>query len=204
VARTGEERPGAEAGREAPTEGPGPIEAADLRHRAWLYAAEKHQGQIYPGTGLPYLAHVGAVVLALLPGLQAEPLMRADLAILCAILHDTIEDAGATAEELSRLFGSEVAEGVSALSKNPALKGPEAMLDSLRRIRQRPPEIWLVKLADRAANLSIPAAGWTAERRRQYALEGELIDRELGLASPALSAILRSRVREWLAPPSAS
>jgi (p)ppGpp synthase/HD superfamily hydrolase len=165
---------------------------------AWLFAAKKHNAQLYPGTDLPYLTHLGSVVLVLWQGLLAKPTARADLALLCAILHDTIEDTQTSPEELSALFGEEVKTGVLALSKDPNLSGQAAMIDSLSRIQKCPSEVWMVKLADRIANLTVPAAHWSADKRRLYAQEGLLIYRELYPASDFLSLMLKKRISAWL------
>ena len=169
----------------------------DTLQTAWRFAAERHRNQQYPGTGLPYLLHLGAVCLELYPALAAAPERDAGLALACAILHDTVEDSGATPAELAALFGDAVAQGVAALSKNPALRGAEAMKDSLSRIREQPPEVWMVKLADRCANLGQPPAHWDAAKRLRYAAEGESILETLGAASPLLAKRLRERIAVW-------
>ena len=173
--------------------------ATDTLQSAWRFAAERHRNQQYPGTGLPYLLHLGAVCLELYPALLAAPGRNAELTLSCAILHDTVEDTGVKSEELVALFGDAVAKGVAALSKNPALHGAEAMQDSLTRIQQEPPEVWMVKLADRCANLGCPPAHWNAEKRQRYAAEGEIILDALGAASPLLASRLTERIRIWQA-----
>ncbi|MBR5347045.1 MAG: bifunctional (p)ppGpp synthetase/guanosine-3',5'-bis(diphosphate) 3'-pyrophosphohydrolase [Deltaproteobacteria bacterium] len=169
----------------------------DTLQTAWRFAAERHRDQEYPGTGLPYLMHLGAVCLELYPALAAAPERDAVLALTCAILHDTVEDTGLTSGELAGLFGEAVAQGVAALSKNPDLHGAEGMGDSLKRIREQPPEVWMVKMADRCANLGKPPAHWNTEKCRSYADEGETILEALGAASPLLTARLAERVRIW-------
>ena len=165
---------------------------------AWLYAARKHRNQLYPATDLPYLVHIGSVCLELFPALHGVPELDTELSLCCAILHDTVEDTEATIEELAVTFGNAVAAGVSALTKNKkTLCGKVSMLDSLARIQQQPREVWLVKLADRAANLGIPPAHWSREKCHGYAAEGELILRELGGASSLLAKRLSDRITAW-------
>ena len=48
--------------------------------------------------------------------------MDRSLAIQLALLHDTIEDTKTTYEEIQNLFGSIVADGVKALTKDTALE----------------------------------------------------------------------------------
>jgi (p)ppGpp synthase/HD superfamily hydrolase len=168
-----------------------------LRSAAWKFAAQKHHGQYYPGSDLPYLLHIGLVVLALLPALEDESGLDSDLAVCCALLHDVVEDAGTDAEELKAVFGQAITSGVLALSKNGSLPKDEAMRDSLARIRREPREVWLVKLADRIANLDTPPAHWNREKCLSYALEAQMILDSLGGASPLLAATLASRIAAW-------
>jgi len=73
-----------------------------------------------------------------------------DLLVLCAPLHDTIEDTPCTHDEITKEFGAEVTNGVLALSKNKNLPSKdEQMRDSIDRIKKQPQEIWMVKLTDR-------------------------------------------------------
>ena len=168
--------------------------------RAWIYAAQKHLGQQYPSSGLPYLVHIGAVCLELFPALATAPKLDSGLSLCCAILHDTVEDTDTTLEDLAAKFGIAVAEGVGALTKQKSgLSKKAAAMDSLTRIRQQPHEIWLVKLADRAANLGIPPTHWSLEKCHTYAVEGEAILRELGSASPVLAERLSHRIAVWKA-----
>jgi (p)ppGpp synthase/HD superfamily hydrolase len=163
-----------------------------------MFAAQKHLGQLYPGSELPYLTHIGAVLLALLPALRENPEMDADLAICCALLHDTVEDTDTPLEEIARHFGDAVAVGVAALTKDKTKSKSDAMRDSLERIEKQPQEIWRVKLADRIANIgNKPPPYWTREKCLAYAEEGEMILQTLGGASDILARELDWRVREW-------
>lgn len=165
--------------------------------KAWRFAADKHQGQLYPGTELPYLLHIGSVLLALLPALDGRDEYDAGLAVNCALLHDTVEDTNTPLDEIREQFGPAVAEGVAALSKNASLPKEAAMEDSLERIRRQPKEIWLVKLADRIANLGTPPPHWNREKCLAYAAEGRRILESLGEASPLLAHTLTSRIAAW-------
>jgi (p)ppGpp synthase/HD superfamily hydrolase len=122
---------------------------------------------------------------------------RPDLAVQCALLHDTIEDTGTRHEEVAAAFGPDVADGVAALSKDESVPKPERMADSLRRIRLQPREIWVVKLADRITNMSEPPAYWTAEKRAAYRAEALDIADALGAASHPLDARLREKIAAY-------
>ncbi|MDR2352677.1 MAG: bifunctional (p)ppGpp synthetase/guanosine-3',5'-bis(diphosphate) 3'-pyrophosphohydrolase, partial [Deltaproteobacteria bacterium] len=122
-----------------------------------------------------------------------------DLAINCAILHDTVEDTKVTIEDVVRNFGESVARGVLALTKNNNLPKELRMEDSLRRIKAEPAEIWLVKIADRICNLTpeLPFHFWNREKCLSYAKEGEQILETLKGASPIMDTILSDRIDLW-------
>lgn len=114
---------------------------------AMRFAAGKHIAQKEPGSDLPYLVHIVSVTAEVIAALPTTKLANPDVAVLCALLHDTVEDTPTSLEEITEKFGADV--GVSALTKNEKLPKAEQMADSLRRIREQPPEIAVVKLADR-------------------------------------------------------
>lgn len=164
---------------------------------ALRFAAERHHAQRVPDSELPYVVHVVSVaaetLAALAPGLDG------DLAVSCALLHDTIEDTATSHGELVARFGAAVADGVLALSKDPALPKPARMADSLRRIVAAPPEVWMVKLADRITNLGPPPRAWSPDKRRAYRDEAIAIADALEAASPALRARIRARIAGYAA-----
>jgi (p)ppGpp synthase/HD superfamily hydrolase len=165
--------------------------------RAYRFAAEAHQGQKYPGTELPYLLHVGLVCMETLAALGVERERDGDLALQCALLHDTIEDTPTTYEQLRDNFGAAVADGARALSKDETLEKSAQMADSLRRIREQPPEVWMVKLADRITNLQQPPSHWKPEKIARYRQEAQQIYDALHEASPFLAARLAQKIADY-------
>lgn len=162
---------------------------------ALRFAAEKHKAQKFPGKDWPYLVHVVTVTAELIAALPQLHLDDPDLAVTCAILHDTIEDTDATHDEVALAFGKAVADGVQALSKNKHVADP--MGDSLHRIKMQPREVWVVKLADRIANMDEPPAYWDRDKRIRYRQEAIRIADELGPAAPVLEARLRARIQVY-------
>jgi len=63
---------------------------------AYKFAAEAHNGQLVPGTTLPYIMHVSFVAMEITAALSVEQVDKPDLAVQCALLHDTIEDTDVT------------------------------------------------------------------------------------------------------------
>ncbi|MEM9527076.1 MAG: HD domain-containing protein [Bacteroidota bacterium] len=169
---------------------------------AWQLAAYYHEGQRYytptEGETLPYLTHLGAVTLEAQAALQEDLDLDADLTLLCAILHDSLEDTGVSASELEAAFGPAVLAGVSALTKDESLPTKQTqMRDSLRRIKEQPREVAVVKLCDRIVNLAPAPAHWPADKRLAYREEASLILEELGSASAYLKARLERKISEY-------
>ena len=171
----------------------------DMYLKAWLFASEKHNSQLLPGTDLPYIVHVGAVTMEVMGALAHDSsILRADLAVSCALLHDTLEDTGATQEELSRVFGKDITNGVCALTKDAALPSKqEQMVDSLRRIALQPREIGIVKLADRITNLQPPPAYWTPQKCAAYQAEAGIILEALAGSCSYLEDRLSLKMSEY-------
>ena len=169
----------------------------DLYMRAWHFASGRHIEQKMSGSELPYITHVGAVAMEVLATIAVEDFASPDLAVACALLHDTIEDTATTADEIATEFGAAVAAGVLALSKDKNVPKDGQMADSLRRIHLQPREIWLVKLADRTVNMEPAPATWSVEKRRTYQGQATTILEQLGSASPTLSARLREKIARY-------
>lgn len=90
---------------------------------AWYFATQKHKGQTYGGSHdgekMDYISHIGAVTMEVIWTLQhSTETHNADLAVQCAILHDTIEDTDTSYDQIKNKFGEAVAKGVLALSKD--------------------------------------------------------------------------------------
>ncbi|HYR55632.1 MAG TPA: bifunctional (p)ppGpp synthetase/guanosine-3',5'-bis(diphosphate) 3'-pyrophosphohydrolase [Myxococcaceae bacterium] len=127
----------------------------DAIKKAYVYSAKVHQGQLR-NSGEPYLVHPLEVA-----GILAQ-LHLDEASIVTGLLHDTIEDTLATAEELTELFGPEVAQlvdGVTKLSKFSAsatLSQEEKQAENFRKMiiaMAQDIRVILVKLADRTHNM---------------------------------------------------
>jgi len=162
---------------------------------AWIFAGQVHSSQTMLGGSANYLTHLGDVTMEIISTHLRSPLEDLDLAVQCAILHDTMEDQGITHAELSTRFGASVADGVLALSKSNELPYAERMKDSIARIRQQPAAVWCVKLADRISNLHSAPNAWTAEKIEFYRMEAITI---LDALHPA-NRVLASRLEMLIA-----
>jgi GTP pyrophosphokinase/guanosine-3',5'-bis(diphosphate) 3'-pyrophosphohydrolase len=136
---------------------------------AYAYAAKAHASQKRM-SGEPYITHPLAVA-----GAVVEWRMDAD-AICAALLHDVLEDTGATKRELADQFGKEVAElvdGLSKLDKMEFASYQEAQAENFRKMLMamaRDLRVVLIKLADRQHNLQTMSA-MRADKRARIARE---------------------------------
>lgn len=177
----------------------------DKYFKALKFVAEAHTGQIVPETGMPYVVHVSLVAMEVIAALAEETVEKPNLAVQCALLHDCLEDTYIVYDEIVSQFGSYVAEGVLALSKDGAVGISEdehererlKLEDSLERIKKLPMEIWMVKLADRITNLQLPPGHWNDEKIAHYKQDAELIYRELSPASEYLGNRLRAKIDSY-------
>jgi (p)ppGpp synthase/HD superfamily hydrolase len=167
--------------------------------KAWNFASVAHNGQMVPGTDIPYIHHIGLVAMEAMSAITYDSTIeKPDLLIQCALLHDVIEDTNCTYHALRAEFGAQLADGVLALSKDPNLPSKnEQMQDSLLRIVEQPVEVWMVKLSDRITNLQPPPRYWSKERTRRYGSEAISILEQLGNANRYLAGRLKTKIAEY-------
>jgi guanosine-3',5'-bis(diphosphate) 3'-pyrophosphohydrolase len=165
--------------------------------KALAFAAEKHQGQLLPGTSLPYLVHVTNVAMEVTVAGMNSSHFNLPFAASVGLLHDTLEDTSTSYNELEKQFGKEIAEAVLALTKFPTLPKEEQIKDSVRRIKTLPKEVWAVKLADRITNLQAPPLEWDFKKRKRYMCDAEMIHTELKEGNQFLAERLASKLIEY-------
>jgi (p)ppGpp synthase/HD superfamily hydrolase len=137
--------------------------------QALAFASEHHVSQRRKGdAGEPYVNHLAEV--ADLVGLATrgeDPQL-----IAAALLHDVIEDQGVTAEELTKLFGEEIASLVVEVTDDKSLPKAERKRRQVEETPRKSARARLLKLADKTSNLRSllhsPPSGWPLERRREY------------------------------------
>ncbi len=124
----------------------------DALNRAYVFAMRAHGSQTR-ASGDPYFSHPLEVA-----GILTD--MRLDhRTVITALLHDTVEDTGATLEEIERLFGGEVArlvDGVTKLNRIELQSDRTEQAENFRKFVLAMSEdirVLLVKLADRLHNM---------------------------------------------------
>ncbi|MCR5151376.1 MAG: HD domain-containing protein [Clostridiales bacterium] len=88
-------------------------------NKALIFATNAHAGQTRKAGGLPYIIHPIEV-----SSIAATMTNDEDI-LIAALLHDVIEDAGVTGEELAEKFGERVAFLVKCESENKYPGVPE-------------------------------------------------------------------------------
>lgn len=171
----------------------------DLYQKALYFAAEAHKKQTIKGTDQNYLAHICHVTAELMGAISQSDSssIDADLCLCCGLLHDTIEDTDVTYKEIQSIFFEKVADGVLALTKDDRIEKKEQLADSLRRIKQQPLEIHMVKIADRISNLRKPPENWTSEKRMAYLDDAQEILNMLGGANTFLDQRLNQKMEQY-------
>ena len=124
----------------------------DLLRRAYIYSAKAHKDQVR-ASGEPYLIHPLSVAAILAD-------MKMDVAtVSTGLLHDVVEDTLASTDDISKVFGGEVAnlvDGVTKISNLGKKSKKEAQAENLRKMilaMTSDIRVVLIKLADRLHNL---------------------------------------------------
>ena len=117
---------------------------SELTRLAESFATHAHRNQVRKYTGKPYVEHVIAVaaIVAEYGGDQNQ--------IVAALLHDTVEDTDTTVEQITELFGPDVAKLVEELTN---VYDKSAYPDLNRAERKRREAIRLSTVSDRAQTI---------------------------------------------------
>lgn len=120
--------------------------------KAYEFSARAHEGQMRQ-SGEPYVKHPVAVA-GVLTSLKTDV-----TAVVAALLHDTLEDTVATADELQREFGKEVVhlvDGVTKIGKITFKSSEEKQAENFRKMVLSMADdirVVIIKLADRLHNM---------------------------------------------------
>jgi guanosine-3',5'-bis(diphosphate) 3'-pyrophosphohydrolase len=190
---------------------------ADLQvvRRAYEYSAHMHAEQKRE-SGEPYVTHPLNVALIIAQ-------LKLDLpSIVTGLLHDVIEDTGASLDEVRDLFGSEVAtlvDGVTKVSKITFSSRAEKQAENFRKMviaMAHDIRVVLIKLADRLHNMrtlshlardrqeeiareTLEIYAPIAHRLGIYWLKSELEDAAFRYLNPTAYATLKSHVARTMA-----
>jgi len=98
--------------------------------------------------------------------------IKGRVTLAAALLHDTIEDTGATEQDLRAVFGIEITDTVREVTDDKSLKKADRKRLQIEHAARLSPRAKLVKLADKICNLRdvtySPPVGWSLEQKRDY------------------------------------
>src|SRR5690349_9418717 len=121
-----------------------------LLERAYVTAERMHTGQKRK-SGEPYITHPLAVTTILAELGMTEP------TLVAALLHDTVEDTPYVLEQVTKDFGSEVAQLVDGVTKLDKVQyGDSAQSETIRKMivaMSKDIRVLVIKLADRLHNM---------------------------------------------------
>ncbi len=167
----------------------------------FAFALKAHGEQKIP-LGLPYSFHIVSVANEIINSLLHYNITyeEANISIACALLHDVLEDTDTTIkiDSLDIPNMQIVLKGVSALTKDTNLPSKkEQMQDSLKRLKQQPKCVQMVKLADRITNLTPAPIFWNQSKRKYYADEAKIILEVLKDSNPYLANKLQYKIDNY-------
>lgn len=162
-----------------------------LFEEALCFAAEKHSGQKRKLQDTPYILHPMEVA-AIVGTMTNDPATLA-----AAVLHDTVEDAGVTLEEIGEKFGRRVALLVMTETEN---KREELPPDQTWQLRKEETLIMLSHTTDRSVKMM-----WLGDKLsnmrsfcRQYRKEGSRLWQRFNQKDPAMQAWYYRTIAECL------
>ena len=159
---------------------------------ALMFGAEKHKGQVRSNPKkTPYIIH---------PIEVADFVMRIgkvyDKEILvAALLHDVMDEAGTTYEEISNLYGKTVSQYVQEMTVKKELTLKEQKKLQIIQAFHQTPSVAIIKLSDKLSNLGTlaktPPTSWTRDRIDQYFQWAQSVIENLPEANPLLKQAVK-------------
>ncbi len=181
-----------------------------LIRRAYEYSARMHRGQKRL-SGEPYVVHPLNVAMIIAQ-------LKLDMpSVVTGLLHDVVEDTGASLDEVQGLFGAEVArlvDGMTKVSKITFSSREEKQAENFRKMviaMAHDIRVVLIKLADRLHNMrtlnhlppdrqeeiareTLEIYAPIAHRLGIYWLKSELEDCAFRYLNPSAYAMLKAQV----------
>ncbi|MCA5003600.1 RelA/SpoT family protein [Sphingobacterium bovistauri] len=180
--------------------------------KAFDLALESHK-DMRRKSGEPYIYHPIAVAQ-----IAAEEIGLGTTSIVCALLHDVVEDTSITLEEIESLFGKKVAKIIDGLTKISGVFDPNSSIqaENFRKMLLTLADdvrVILIKLADRLHNMrtmefmarhkQLKIASETsylyaplAHRLGLYAIKSELEDLSMKYTDPDTYKFIAKKLNE--------
>lgn len=156
----------------------------------------KHDGQVRKGSQAPYVVHPLRVAEKIAAAPDLPKYANRDVAILAALLHDTLEDTDVEPDALADRFGPNVLAVVQELTQDKSLAKPERRQQMLEHSKTYSVEAKVVKLADRWDNMSeMDTMG--REFQLRYCREARTLLTNIGPIWPTAEAAIRELIHRY-------
>ncbi len=189
------------------------IEDKKIIRKAFNLAVDAHK-DMRRKTGEPYIYHPLAVAL-----ISAEEIGLGTTSVVCALLHDVVEDTDYTLTDIRGLFGDKVSRIIDGLTKISEIfdhSSPSMQAENFRKMLLTLSEdvrVILIKLADRLHNMRTLDAmshqnqlkisyetlylfAPLAHRLGLYAIKSELEDLALKYTEPEIFINITNKIQE--------
>jgi GTP pyrophosphokinase len=181
--------------------------------KAFLLAVDAHK-DMRRKTGEPYIYHPLEVARIIVTEIGLG-----ETAVICALLHDVVEDSDYSLEYIEKQFGSDIARIIDALTKVKEISdnsNPSRQAENFKKMLLTlsvDPRVMLIKLADRLHNMrtlesmrsdkQLKIASETlyifaplAHRLGLYAIKSEMEDLALKFTEPEVYASIATKLLE--------
>lgn len=115
--------------------------------KAVAFAAKAHEGAVRKGTKVPYITHPleTAVIVSMMT--------RDEDMIIAALLHDVVEDAGVSEQQLRENFGDRVTSFVMAESEDKSKTWEQRKGATIEHVLHASRELKILTLGDKLSNM---------------------------------------------------
>jgi len=181
--------------------------------KAFLLAVDAHK-DMRRKTGEPYIYHPLEVARIIVTEIGLG-----ETAVICALLHDVVEDSDYSLEYIEKQFGTDIARIIDALTKVKEISdnsNPSRQAENFKKMLLTlsvDPRVMLIKLADRLHNMrtlesmrtdkQLKIASETlyifaplAHRLGLYAIKSEMEDLALKFTEPEIYASIVTKLQE--------
>ena len=162
---------------------------SDLVSEAIVFAVEAHDGQRRRKSDAPYILH--PMEAAVIVGSMTDD----QNLIAAAVLHDVVEDAGISMEEIRKRFGDRVAELVGCETENKRDELPPEVTwrvrkeESLEQLRNaEDPAVAMVWIGDKLSNMRAIYRRWQ--------VDGDAMWQDFNQSDPAIQGWYYTSIAE--------
>ena len=143
------------------------VKNPELLLKAYDFAKKAHEGQLR-NSGDPYFTHPLAVAI------HVSTLKLDEASVISALLHDTVEDTNTTLQDITKIFGKEIAYLVDGLTKIESAKFKSKNEDNAENFRKlilttaKDIRVLIIKLSDVLHNMQTIKGMHNEERQARF------------------------------------